>query len=387
MHMQTNDSENPMPQTRLISVQSLARLATLSLLVLGPSACKGAQGHAAAEQAPLLVATMTVETLDRYEVRRVFSGSVRSRRASELGFERAGLVAEVYVDEGDRVKEGQLIARLDTAQLRAAKRRVAASLREAQAGVGISTLTAERLDQLAREQYIARQSADEARFGLQAAEAKRQELRAALAQIDVDLKKSKLVAPFSGVVSKRLVDEGTVVGAGASVIRFRESAEKEAVIGIPTSVQMPIGAEQELEIDGRSFAAPVTAHVDDVNRRTRTVAVIIALPPSVEAADGQVVNLVHRREVADRGFWVPTTSITEGLRGSWTMYALEETADGPVVRREAVEVLHAETDSVFVRGTLESGDVVIANGLHRVVPGQRVRDQRAEAPGVAEAER
>ena len=321
----------------------------------------------------------------RGHLRRPSPPRPRSRRASQLGFERPGLVAKVFVDEGDAVEEGQLIAQLDTAQLRAARRRMSASLREAQAGVGISTLTADRLAKLADEQYISRQSADEARFGLRAAEAKQMELRAALAQIDVDRDKSKLVAPFSGIVSTRLVDEGTVVAAGSPVVRFRESDEREAVIGVPRTIPLEIGSKQQLVLDGRSFAAPVSALVNDVNARTRTVAAIIELPAELEAADGQVIELVHRRRVVDSGFWVPTTALTEGLRGTWTVYSIERDGESGFVRREAVEVLHAETDRAFVRGTLETSDQVISNGLHRVVPGQRVLV--STTPGDAVAER
>lgn len=335
--------------------------------------CERGGNHAAAEAAPLLVETISIEPLDAYDVRRVFSGIVRSRRASRLGFERAGLVSKVLVDEGDRVNEGQLIAKLDTAQLRAARKRVVAGLAEAQAGVGISTLTADRLAQLADEEFISRQSADEARFGLEAAEAKKLELEAARAQIDVDLRKSKLFAPFSGVVSARLVDEGTVVAAGTPVVRFRESDEKEAVIGVPTFISMPVGSEQELDIRGERVFAPVTAVVDDVDARTRTVSVILELPPQVEAAEGQMVRLVHRRAVEEVGFWIPTTALTQGFRGTWIVYSVKTEGDDSVVAREAVEVLHTETDRAFVRGTLEPGDHVIATGLQRVVPGQRVR--------------
>ena len=361
-----------------------AHLAASGFIVLALSGCNRAESHAAAEPAPLLVETIEVRELDHYEVRRVFSGTVRSRRASQLGFERPGLVAKVYVDEGDVVKEGQLIAKLDTAQLRAARRRVAASLKEAQAGVGISTLTADRLEKLADEQYISRQSADEARFSLRAAEAKQLELRAALAQIDVDLEKSKLVAPFAGIVSMRLVDEGTVVAAGSPVIRFRESDEREAVIGVPRTIPFEIGSTQELVLDGRSFEAPVTALVNDINARTRTVTAIIELPGDIDAADGQVVDLVHRRRIVDSGFWVPTTALTEGLRGMWTVYSVAALDDVAVVRREAVEVLHAETDRAFVRGTLEASDEIVASGLHRVVPGQRVRVSGAQSAPLAE---
>ena len=368
----------------VFKVPAQAILATLILAALASSGCDGTESHAAASSAPLPVETIEIEALESYEVRRVFSGTVRSRRASQLGFERPGGVAKVFVEEGDFVEEGQLIAQLDTSQLRAARRKVSAGLRQAQAGVGISTLTADRLSQLADEQYIARQSADEARFSLQAAEAKRLELRAALAQIDVELQKSKLRAPFSGIVSARLVDEGTVVAAGSPVVRFRESDEREAVIGVPRTIPIELGSLQELMLDGQRVQAKVTALVDDVNARTRTVTVILALPAELRASDGQVVDLLHRREVSDSGFWVPTTALTEGLRGTWTLYSVEPDGDAAVVRREAVEVLHAETERAFVRGTVEASERIVSNGLHRIVPGQRVTLIGAPSAPVAE---
>ena len=138
----------------VFKVPAQAILATLILAALASSGCEGTESHAAASSAPLPVETIEIEALESYEVRRVFSGTVRSRRASQLGFERPGGVAKVFVEEGDFVEEGQLIAQLDTSQLRAARRKVSAGLRQAQAGVGISTLTADRLSQLADEQYI-----------------------------------------------------------------------------------------------------------------------------------------------------------------------------------------------------------------------------------------
>lgn len=376
-----------MPLNPVVPARHPLPLAVGAFLLLGSSGCRGAEGHAAAAAAPLSVETMQIQARTDYEVRRVFSGTIRSRRTSRLGFERGGLVSEVLVDEGDYVEEGQLIAKLDTAQLRAARRRIAASLTEAEAGVGISTLTSERLEKLAGQQYISQQSADEARFGLRAAEARQLELRAALAQIDVDLRKSRLIAPFSGFVSSRLVDEGTVVAAGAPIVRFRENDQPEAVIGVPTTIPLEIGSVQELVLDGGSFEAVVSALVNDVDERTRTVTAIFALPSEVEAADGQAIDLVHRRRVADEGFWIPTTALTEGLRGTWTVYSLGTDGDASIVRREAVEVLHAESDRAFVRGTLEDADRIISNGLHRVVPGQRVIQASVAVDRVAEPTR
>lgn len=370
---------------RFLKVSSRLLWAALPISLALP-ACNQGNGQAHAESEGLVVHTVPITQVDAHDVRRLFSGTVRSRRASQLGFERGGLVAQVFVDEGDTVKKGQLIARLDTAQLRAARRRIVASLEEAQAGVGISTLTAERLGELANDEFISRQSADEAKFGLQAAEAKRRELEAARAQIDVDLRKSKLVAPFSGTVSARLVDEGTVVAAGMPIIRFRESDEKEAVIGVPVSLTVPVGSEQELLLNERRIPAPVTAHINDVDAQTRTVTLIFALPSDVRAAEGEVIRLALVRTVPGTGFWVPISGLTQGLRGMWTVYSIKEDEEGAVVAREAVEILHTETDRAFVRGTLEDGDLIVSTGLHRVVPGQRVRVSPA-APETAQETR
>ncbi|MGB5811158.1 MAG: efflux RND transporter periplasmic adaptor subunit [Polyangiales bacterium] len=376
-----------MHSTHAFAVRTSIGLAAVSLVLSTLMACDRRGNHAAAAPVPLRVEVTEVVVLDRYEVRRTFSGVVRSRRATRLGFERGGLVAEVFVDEGDAVDDGQLVARLDTAQLRAARKRIVASLAEAEAGVGISALTAGRLTQLADEEFISRQSADEATFGLQAAEAKKLELQAALAQIDVDLRKSRLVAPFSGVVSTRLVDEGTVVGAGAPIVTFRESDQKEAIIGVPTFVSIPIGTEQDLLVGGQSVRAPVAAVIDDVDARTRTVTLIFELPDDATASDGELIRLAHAREVQGSGFWVPMTALTQGLRGMWTLYSIKSEGEGEVVARETVEVLHTETDRAFVRGTLEHGDRVIATGLQRVVPGQRVRTDATVRSEVEEGAR
>lgn len=66
------------------------------------------------------------------------------------------------------------------------------------------------------------------------------------------------------------------------------------------------------------------------------------------------------------------------------MYSIDGDGDAGVVRREAVEVLHAETERAFVRGTLETSDQIIAHGLQRVVPGQRVSTVARPADAVAE---
>lgn len=355
----------------------LVTAATAALAIaLSVSGCWGSDaGASPGPTGGLYVRTKRLQKHRSYEIERVFSGTVRSRRASHLGFERDGLVTEVLVDEGDHVRKDQLIAKLDTAQLRATRRRMVAALANAQAGVGISELTAKRLGQLADEQFVSRQSSDEASFGLQAARAKYDELRAAIRRIDVDLHKSRLLAPFSGAVAARLLDEGSVVAAGTPIVRLLEGESKEAVVGVPISAAsaLPIGSEQTLRVGDQEFRSRVSAQIDDVHTRTRTVGIILELPSDARTTDGEVVRLIHHREVEGSGFWVPTTALTQGLRGLWSVYTVRSADDGSFIVRNEIAVLHAETDQAFVRGTLQDGDRIVTTGLHRVVPGQRVQ--------------
>ena len=84
---------------------------------------------------------------------------------------------------------------------------------------------------------------------------------------------------------------------------------------------------------------------------------------------GVVVELELTYRVDTSGFWLPLTSLTESDRGLWGVYVVGQTSHA---ERRLVDVLHIEAERAFVRGTLEAGDRIIADGVQRIVPGQQV---------------
>ncbi len=99
-----------------------------------------------------------------------------------------------------------------------------------------------------------------------------------------------------------------------------------------------------------------------------------------EVRAGQVARLKLSENIADSGYWLPTTALVRGIRGLWSCYVLgkpENVANDPQtafrVERREIEVLQTESERVFVRGTLQKNDRVIVNGNHRLVTGQLVR--------------
>lgn len=362
-----------------------SRLTRLLIPVLGTGVILGVGAVAAlkllaqpapdtAEHEPLPVATVSVAPADGYEERRRFAGTVSARRQSALGFDRGGRLLEVLVDDGDTVLAGELLARLDTARLAREREELQATLAGAEADLRLAELTRDRNRDLNRRGVASAQTVDETRLQAEAVAARVRQLQVAIDRVALELDRSLLHAPFDGVVVARLLDEGVVVDTGEPLLRLLEEAPPEARVGVPVSVarELAVGQRHTLLLNDRQIAAGVRAVLPAVDAATRTVTVVLDLPAGATAPDGALVHLLLAERIQSPGFWVPLSALTEGLRGLWTAYALAPGEDGPRVNRREVEVLHVDGDRAFVRGTLEADLTLVADGVHRLVAGQRV---------------
>jgi multidrug efflux pump subunit AcrA (membrane-fusion protein) len=169
-----------------------------------------------------------------------------------------------------------------------------------------------------------------------------------------------------------------VVGTGQSVIRLVENAAPEARIGMPveTANQLQVGDTQQMRLDTETFPATVTAVLPEVDPETRTQVVVFQLDPAAvpRINPGQTVRVDLTETVLAEGFWLPISALTQDIRGLWSAYVLLSTDEGAYeVQSQSVEILHQESDRALVRGTLQPGDRIVADGVHRLVPGQHVQ--------------
>ncbi len=394
-----------------------------------------------AAAAPLPVAAERVVRSAGYRRTRRFTGELVPHRASELGFELAGKLAAVHVDDGDLVERGAVLATLDTARLDARRRELeagraqaAARLAELVAGPREEALAIARADlaevdeelelartmharraDLARRQAVSREDADAVQRTVDVLEARREaaaqrlaelergtreevvdaqraalaRIDAELASVDVELDKSALRAPFAGVVAARRYDEGAVLDAGRPVLRLVEHDALELRVGVPVELAPRLAGEEGVRLvaGDRELTGVVRAVLPEVDRATRTATVVVVLQGRAarDARPGETVELLVDTEFAAEGYWVDTDALRRSHRGLWAAYALVEDAartdsDARVVERREVEVLYTDGGRALVRGALDEGEWVLSGGAHRVVPGMRVRIARdAEA--------
>lgn len=381
----------------------------------------------------LPVQTQVLTPIESITRERQFSGTIVAARRSRLAFQRSARLVSVLVDQGDVVKEGDKLAVIDqrqlltqVAQLKAQLSQQKAVLAELNAGprqetvaamqaelqsvtadVDLRLATLKRTEKLFERKVTTAQDLDESRLAWKSLGSKREAvkkrldellagtrqeqvdaqqamvagLEAQLASLNIDVADSTLQAPFGGTIVRRLADEGDMLTAQQPVFELLETGRMEAQIGIPSAMVKCLDSDDYhvLSVGQVEVTAKLRSVVSQVDATTRTQNAVFDIDDSQteQLADGQLVRLNFDEPVAVDGFEVPLTALASGSRGLWTLYVIDaDTPDEWVVSGRAVEVLHTTGDRAVIRGSVFADEKFVADGVHRVVPGQRVIDAR-----------
>jgi RND family efflux transporter MFP subunit len=317
---------------------------------------------------------LTVELAQGYTVTRRFTGQVEAAARTDLGFELSGRITEVLVEEGDVVPVGMVLARLDTSALIPERAALEADMSALAADAELARLTLERNDTLTERGFRSVAAQDDARLALTRAEAGMAAVRAGIAGVDVRLEKSVLTAPFAARVGARMADPGQTAAAGGTVLVLFDAAPARARVGLPPELAagLAVGDVVTVEQGDAEVAATVRQIRPDLDPSTRSRSVVLTLPEGATHVLGDTIALILTQAVEDPGFWAPLSALREGVRGSWSVMAVEATAQGDRTTPAAVEVIHSDGARVFLRGTLPAGARIIAEAPDRVAPGQLV---------------
>lgn len=379
-----------MPGSHIIRRHAFATgVASLAIVIAGiavmVSVLRGAPAEAnlgLAEIAPVTVETLPVRYGPSAAVEARFPGLVAARRESALAFNAGGRLDIINVNVGDRVRRGDVLAELDVRTLEAqwAAARADAAAASAQAALARTTLS--RQEQLVERGHVSAQRLDEAGASARAAEAQANAASAAARAVEVQLELARLEAPFDGVITRRNADEGAVLAAGIPLFQLVEDGVLEFRVGVPVAdaAQLSPGHEYILESGVRRVNARLRALTGVVDTSTRAVEAVFELEGGQGVVPGEVARLVLPGSLDERGFWAPISALAEGRRGLWTVYQLTNGGEGYSLEPRSVELLHTQGGQVYLRGAVDDGAMILAGGVQRVTPGQRVLPSRRSQP-------
>lgn len=329
-----------------------------------------------------------------------FTGEVLADRMVELTPLESGQLVDVSVDEGETVRAGAVLARLDDDVQDRRRREADAARRAAQAQV--AQAVAER-DRHARE--VERRRRLQARDALPraelealedqmatleaavaAAQAREAEASTALGSRRTDLERRRVVAPFDGLVVRRLRDPGAAVSAQQPVVVLVDPSSLEFVAQVPEHrlSEVEVGARASIALDAapeQRIEATLRRIGSLVDRDSRTVELRFGLEEGpVAIRHGMFGRGRMTLEQREASVLVPDEAVHEG-RGEGAASEVWVVREARAEKRE-VEVIHRLEGRVAVRG-VDEGEQVIVSPVMRLQDGQsvRTRAQPVARPG------
>ncbi|WP_053074228.1 efflux RND transporter periplasmic adaptor subunit [Chromobacterium sp. LK1] len=219
-------------QHSLPSISAITLAVAASAFML--SACS--QSTQPATALPKVVKTEIVGTAQTQAASNNFVGTLRARQRSDLSFETAGRIVAIQVEVGDRVRAGQLLARLDEAPARWRLDKAEADRAAAAATLTERSAQLEQQQALARDKIISPTALQSTQAAYQQARSQLDAANAALSTARRDLAHSRITAPFDGEIVARQAQPFTDVAAGQSILQIQSGNQLEVVAMLPESV-------------------------------------------------------------------------------------------------------------------------------------------------------
>ena len=345
-----------------LPIRALARphIATGMLLL-------GLAGNAAAQMPP---ASVTVAPVRFEELAPTISlpGTVISRDNSRVAANVAGTVRSI-AEVGDVVAAGEPLAQLDEADALDSRREAENAVAALAARIEFLSAELRRLTRLAAQNIAAQSQLEDTRSQLDMARADHSSAQARLERMRRDVRRTSVLAPFTGVVTERNVNQGEAVALGGPVARLVGSQRLEVSVSVPVSNALLIQPGDMLTVVGHRarIEGAVRTRFPAGAGRSNMYELRVTVPP-----ENFAINEDVRVEVpagsAQASLVVPRDALVLRREGT-SVYRVtsEGTAEAVAVTTGA-----ARGADISVEGPLEAGDQVVIRGAERLRPGQNV---------------
>lgn len=311
-----------------------------------------------------------------------YAGEVRARVESTLGFRVGGKLLERPVEAGQRVKAGQLLARLDAQDLGLAADAARAQVAAARTTRDLAAADFRRYSELKNQGFIGSAELERREAGLKSAQAQLDQAQAQLSAQGNLAAYASLVADVPGVVTAVLAERGQVLAVGTPVLQLAHDGARDVVFSVPEDKVAAIKVGTPARV--RAWSAPglhpgvvreVAASADPV---TRTFTVKVALQTTDPLALGSTVSVLPQalQSAGTPVIKLPTSALWQ--QGQATAVWVLEPAS-MTVRAQTVQIATADGNDVVVSAGLQPGMQVVVAGVHVLAPGQKVTRYQASA--------
>jgi len=305
-----------------------------------------------------------------------YQGKVVSKQKVDIVPPIAGRLVEVLVDEGDNVKKGDLLARLDDREAISFLSKADASLNSAREDVILAERTLERLSQAFKKGAVARQLVEDAEVDLRSAKARESIAEEEVRSAKLGLENPRILAPFDGVVTSRLVEVGQWVVPSEILFTLIDPKQREVEVKVEAADSNGIAVGQTVGLSSDAFPglewsesvtrlAAATTNVGNAN----TVSVYVSLGSSAPSLRfGQQVDADVRTAWNPNAIKVPFGAVVPKNGRNWVAVLDEGRARFVEVTTGIEDFSHME-----IKSGLSVGETIILVNSKHVRDGEKVK--------------
>ena len=361
--------------------RKLIVIALAAAALLTVAACKKEASKADATAQTFGAAPVKVfkAARERITEKLTYTGTLEALNKINITPETGGKIARIYVEAGDRVAKGQLLAELETESIRLQLKQAEAGVSVAEASYADALRNKERMDRLIKESAVSEQQREKIQLAFDAAAAQLEQARAALNLARHALDVSLMKAPFAGVVASKNAEVGDVInpmmggfgGGAGGVLTLMDYATIKLAVAISGEDIGRIRKGQEAvlrigSLPGREFRGTVRVvnlTADPLNKKFG-VEVYVANPDAV-LRPGTFGDLVFEVESHENALVVPQSAILEN--------AYVFVAEGGKAVRKDVKLGIQNTTMIEVLAGLKDGESVVVVGNYGLEDGAAVQ--------------
>lgn len=345
------------------------------LIALAAAAALAACSRPAPPEEPVRSVKLMTVGVGAMESTLEYSGEVRARVESRLGFRVAGKIVQRQTELGQRVKAGQVLAQLDPRDYQLATDAARAQLASATTQRDLAAADFKRYQTLKDQNFISGAELERREASLKAAQATLDQARAQLSSQGNQAAYTTLVSDVAGVVTGIDAEPGQVVSAGTPVVRIAQDGPRDVVFAVPEDKVAQITTGSEVAVRGWAGGQALTGRVREVaasaDAATRTFQVKVAIdgvqaPPLGSTVYATPKALSHAGISAIK---LPTSALRQEGQSTavWVYDAASST-----VKSQVVQIATADGNQAVVAAGLAPGMQVVATGVHVLSPGQKV---------------
>jgi RND family efflux transporter MFP subunit len=304
----------------------------------------------------------------------IVSGELRAEREATVRAEISGSVTQVNVREGQPVRRGTLLGRIETRTLDDVRQSAMSAVRNAENQLAVSQREMERTETLVKAGALAARDLDVARQAVTAAESQLADVKSRLASADRQLADTVLRSPIDGLIAKKPVNTGDVVSVGAELFTLIDPSSMRLEASVPSDdlKYLRIGATVDFTVRGydQRFQGRLTMIAPQADPVTRQVPIHVSIPNGGGRlvaglfAEGRVVSQ------SAEGLVVPTNAVNMTEQTPWVL----RVTNGKTERVDLTLGLRdPRTEQVLVISGLSNGDTLLRGAAQGIASGTAVQ--------------